>query len=117
MLTYLRWEIHSYGGRPLHLEIDGESFWVQEDWFEPETPNWQPLTVEIRDKIEGALEKGSFWKWDRSYNRLGMTDGTTWSIKVRAGRNGNRRKNSGGVNAYPGGWDEVWAVLKTLAGE
>ena len=100
MLSYLLWEKHGYGGQPVEIEIEGSMFRVTNGWWNLEdTPAaWVELPEGAADAIEAAFENSDYWNWLSSYHDSDITDGTTWSIKVRAGRTGNRRKNCSGVN-------------------
>jgi hypothetical protein len=116
VLSYLFWEKCEYSLLPIAIEIGPEGYRTIRGWKVDgaEDVPWKRLTNEARSKIENVLERVDFWDWERSYFNSDILDGTTWRIKVRGGRNGGRRKNSEGVNQFPGGWDEVEVAIMEL---
>ena len=116
MLSYLLWEIHEYPSQPVSVEINGDGYRVIDVWQFPndQITLWKPLSEVSRTNIEKVLEQANYWKWEREYYNSDIIDGTTWSIKVRAGKTGGRRKNSEGVNDYPQGWDEIAEAMEAL---
>jgi hypothetical protein len=116
MLSYLLWEIHNFGSLPVQVEIDGPLFRVTNGWQFPEEvqEQWIHLPENTAANIEAALVKSNYWKWQSSYSDPDILDGTTWSIKVRAGRTGNRRKNSSGINFFPEMFSEIMVEMDNL---
>jgi hypothetical protein len=116
VLSYLLWEIHNYPSHPVTVEIENGGYRVIQGWrsYGDPMPEWKPLSEAGRSKVEDALEQVVYWKWERSYFDPDICDGTTWSIKVRGGKTGGRRKNCSGVNGFPEGWDKVQAVIMEL---
>lgn len=117
MLSYLLWRIHNYPSPPVTIEINQESYKVIRGWqnFGDSDSLWNLLSKKNRIHIEDALEQVNYWKWKRFYHDPDILDGTTWSIKVRGGKNGGRRKNCEGVNSFPPGWRKVETVIMKLA--
>jgi hypothetical protein len=116
VLSYLLWERYSFGSQSVQIEIDGPLFRGTNGWRFPEEAQgkWIDLPANAVADIETALEKSNYWKWQSSYLDPDILDGTTWSIKVRAGRTGNRRKNSYGINLYPEKFSEIEAEIDIL---
>lgn len=117
MLSYLLWEIHDYSFLPIIVEIGDSGYRVTHGWGSHGAPmvQWKSLPESDRTQIEHLLEQVDFWEWETSYSDRTILDGTTWSIKVRAGRNGGRRKSCYGVNGFPKGWDKVRETIMALA--
>ena len=118
MLSYLLWEIHDFPAPPVSVEIDQERYRVIHGWQRngAPKPKWKHLAEHKRSQIETVLEHAEYWKWERSYVNPNMQDGRTWSIKVRGGTTGKRRKNCYGVNEFPSQWDRVYAIVMALGG-
>jgi hypothetical protein len=119
VLSYLLWEEHAYSSLPVAVEIGQEGYRIIQGWKVDDSDDlpWKPLSNETRSKIENVLDRVDYWSWDSSYTNSNILDGTTWSIKVRGGRNGGRRKNCEGVNKFPRGWDELEAAILELDAE
>jgi hypothetical protein len=102
---------------PVTVEIDREGYRVIRSWRENDAPmpQWRPLAEVDRIRIEDVLEQVEYWKWDQSYSDPHILDGTIWSIKVRGGKTGGRRKNCDGMNEFPQGWDKLQAAIMKLA--
>jgi len=117
MLSYVLWEVHEYPAPPISVEINHDCYRIFYGWSEhsDSESEWQPMVESQRSSIEAVLEQVEYWKWSRSYTDPDVTDGTTWSIKVRGGKTGRRRKNCYGVNDFPPQWERLHEVLMAIA--
>ena len=116
MLIYLFWEEHSFGDLPFQAELDGRLFQIRKGWIgKLDHPlEWIELPENVILSLENALETANYWKWEKDYSDPDILDGTTWSIKIRAGKTGNRKKNCFGINRYPDDYGEIESEIRKL---
>lgn len=114
MLTYLRWELHSFPDMPEIVEILNDDCKIDPDFSDAASMR---LPVECLLGIEETIDAIGFWEWEREYFDMNVLDGTQWSLRIRGGSSGERQKSSEGSNLFPRGWEAIYRDMRKVRNE